>query len=323
MKKTCISLFLALLVTGLGTPAQAPAARSTSAQDLEQELARLDQELTADQAKLNELNGKVEKARGDVDVMDHKLAADQLREAELDKEVKALARMQYERPALTVSTVLEASTLHQLISNLAQARLVSHRQQAVQLEAKNLRRQDRQIRDQQAQKLVEVKSAQDQAANVVLQTLTLRNQVSDQVLANRAGTVLQQAQATQAGAAAAIVSRSGGAPVAFEAPGGNSFAYGYCTWYVANRRNIPWMGNAIDWWPNARPYGYAEGGVPAVGAVMVTRESPIGHVAYVESVNGDGSWTVSEMNYAGWNVVDQRTIQPGGVPLVGFIYGKA
>ena len=323
MKKTCISLFLALLVTGLGAPAHAAPARPASAQDLEQELTRLDQQLTADQAKLDELNGKVEKARGDVDVMDHKLAADQARESELDKEVKALARTQYERPALTVSTVLEASTLQQLISNLAQARLVSHRQQAVQLEAKNLRHQDQDIRNQQAQKLVEVKSAQDQAANVVLQTLTLRNQVSDQVLANRAGTVLLQAQATQAGAAAAIVSRSGGSAVPFEAPASNSFAYGYCTWYVANRRNIPWMGNAIDWWPNARPYGYAEGGVPAVGAVMVTRESPIGHVAYVESVNGDGSWTVSEMNYAGWNVVDRRTIHPGRVPLVGFIYGKA
>jgi surface antigen len=325
MKKTCISLFLALLVTGLGAPAQAPPARPASAQDLEQELARLDQELTADQAKLDDLNTRVEKAQGDVDVMDHKLAADQVREGELDKEVKALARTQYERPALTISSVLEASTLQQLISNLAQARLVSHRQQAVQLEAKHLRRQDQQIRDQQAQKLVEVRTAKDQATNVVTQTVLLRNQVSDQVLANRAGLVLEQAQATQAGAAAAILARQGpqGAPVPVEAPGGNHFAYGYCTWYVANRRNIPWMGNAIDWWPNARPYGYAEGGLPAVGAVMVTRESPIGHVAYVESVNGDGSWTVSEMNYAGWNVVDRRTIHPGGVPLVGFIYGKA
>ena len=321
MKKTCISLFLALLVTGLGTPTQAPTARPTSAQDLEQELARLDQQLTADQAKLDDLNNRVEKAQGDVDLLNHKLAADQVREGELDKEVKALARTQYERPTLTVSSVLEASTLQQLISNLAQARLVSHRQQAVQLEARHLRRQDQQIRDQQAQKLVEVNAAKDQAAGVVTQTLVLRNQVSDQVLANRAGLVFQQAQATQAGA---LIARQGpqGAPVAFEAPGGNHFAYGYCTWYVANRRNIPWMGNAIDWWPNAQAYGYAEGALPAVGAVMVTRESPIGHVAYVESVGGDGSWTVSEMNYAGWNIVDNRTIHPGGVPLVGFIYGK-
>jgi hypothetical protein len=29
------------------------------------------------------------------------------------------------------------------------------------------------------------------------------------------------------------------------------------------------------------------------------------------------------MNYAGWNMVSRRTIHPGQVPLVGFIYGKA
>jgi surface antigen len=57
---------------------------------------------------------------------------------------------------------------------------------------------------------------------------------------------------------------------------------------------------------------------------MVTRESVVyGHVAYVESVNKDGSWTVSEMNFVGWNVKSLRSIRPGQVPLVGFIYGKA
>ena len=44
MKKTCISLFLALLVTGLGAPAHSAPARPASAQDLEQELTRLDQD---------------------------------------------------------------------------------------------------------------------------------------------------------------------------------------------------------------------------------------------------------------------------------------
>jgi surface antigen len=57
---------------------------------------------------------------------------------------------------------------------------------------------------------------------------------------------------------------------------------------------------------------------------MVTRESiAYGHVAYVEAVNRDGSWTISEMNFVGWNVKSVRTIKPGQLPLVGFIYGKA
>jgi len=105
--------------------------------------------------------------------------------------------------------------------------------------------------------------------------------------------------------------------------GGNQFALGYSTWYVATKVPIPWFGTAIQWWLNAVAFGYAEGQVPRVGAVMVSLEGGVnGHVAYVESVNGDGSWTVSEMDYTGWNVVDRRTIRPGQVAVLGFIYGK-
>lgn len=102
----------------------------------------------------------------------------------------------------------------------------------------------------------------------------------------------------------------------------NTFPYGYCTWYVATRRHVYWSGNASDWWPNARAANppRPEGQKPEVGAIMVTWESSYGHVAYVEQVNSDGSWVVSEMNFVAWGVVDHRTIRPGQVPLIGFIY---
>jgi len=101
---------------------------------------------------------------------------------------------------------------------------------------------------------------------------------------------------------------------------GNRFPYGYCTWYVYNRRQVPWLGNAWEWFAQAQAAGWATGQTPKPGAIQVTWESGFGHVAYVESVNGDGSWTVSEMNFRGWGIVDMRTIKPGGVPLIGFIY---
>ena len=109
--------------------------------------------------------------------------------------------------------------------------------------------------------------------------------------------------------------------------GGIGFSYGYCTWWVAHKRYIPWRGNAAQWWWNARPFGFAEGATPRVGAVMVmgvSATSPQGHVAYVESVNPDGSFVVSEMNWwgvpgGGWNRVDYRTVSSmRGV--LGFIY---
>jgi hypothetical protein len=105
----------------------------------------------------------------------------------------------------------------------------------------------------------------------------------------------------------------------FSGGGGGHFPWGYCTWYVSTRRYVPWMGDAHSWYANAQAYGYSTGRTPAVGAIMVTWESWWGHVAYVESVSGS-CWTVSEMNYAGFGIVDYRHICPGQVPLIGFVY---
>jgi surface antigen len=55
---------------------------------------------------------------------------------------------------------------------------------------------------------------------------------------------------------------------------------------------------------------------------MVTWESWVGHVAYVEAVNADGSFVISEMNYKGWGIIDTRTLRNKDVPLIGFIYPR-
>jgi surface antigen len=120
------------------------------------------------------------------------------------------------------------------------------------------------------------------------------------------------------------------APLAMANPASgaaNGFSYGYCTWWVAHKRSIPWRGNAAQWWWNARPFGFAEGPTPRPGAVMVmgvSGTSPQGHVGYVESVNPDGSFVVSEMNWwgvpgGGWNRVDYRTVKSMS-GILGFIY---
>ena len=102
------------------------------------------------------------------------------------------------------------------------------------------------------------------------------------------------------------------------------FPVGWCTYLPATKRNVTWRGNAGWWYDNAKAQGYPVGPTPKVGAIMVTWEGStgLGHVAYVESVNADGSWTISEMNYVAFDVIDLRTIKPGqlGTLLVGFIY---
>lgn len=90
---------------------------------------------------------------------------------------------------------------------------------------------------------------------------------------------------------------------------GNAYAFGYCTWYVANRRSVPsYWGDARDWYYNAQASGFSVGSVPVAGAIAWTGAGAAGHVAYVESVSGS-SVTISEMNAtAGWDRVDTRTV---------------
>ena len=87
---------------------------------------------------------------------------------------------------------------------------------------------------------------------------------------------------------------------------GNTYYKGYCTWYVKERRSdLPNMlGNGGQWSANAAAQGIPTGSTPRPGAVA----EQAGHVAYVESVNGN-MVTVSEMNAAaGFGAVSTRTV---------------
>jgi surface antigen len=91
----------------------------------------------------------------------------------------------------------------------------------------------------------------------------------------------------------------------------------WCTDYVHSKRpDVAIYGNAgYNWISSAEAAGKSTGTTAQAGAVAVMD----GHVAYVESVNADGSYTVSEM---GWNYkagnFNQRTVQPGA--FGSFIY---
>ncbi len=123
-----------------------------------------------------------------------------------------------------------------------------------------------------------------------------------------------------AGQAQSYSSVSGYAPIRLSGGGsGHRFPYGYCTWYVSQRRYVPWGGNAGAWLANARASGKATGRTPRPGAIVVTGESRWGHVALVESVSGS-SFTVSEMNYAGFGKKSKRIISTNSRAVKGFIY---
>jgi surface antigen len=101
--------------------------------------------------------------------------------------------------------------------------------------------------------------------------------------------------------------------------GGHIFPYGYCTWYVAQHKYVPWGGNAGTWLYHARAYGAKTGKNPKEGSIIVTSESWYEHVGIVTKVKGDNV-TIKEMNYQGFAKVSSRTISAKSRVIKGYIY---
>lgn len=97
---------------------------------------------------------------------------------------------------------------------------------------------------------------------------------------------------------------------------GNGYKVGQCTWYAYNRLvelgeitdlsgTYGHLGNGQDWVRNLVAKGWHYSTTPSVGAVCSTAGgfdstyAVYGHVMIVEAVNDDGSFLVSECNYAG------------------------
>lgn len=120
--------------------------------------------------------------------------------------------------------------------------------------------------------------------------------------------------------------------------GFNGYDYGYCTWYVANRRAelghpVPAnLGDAYTWTSRAAAAGIPTGGTPQAGAVAVKHAYAPGHVAVVEQVNSDGSFWISEMNSSGqrsmadptpaggWGHIDWKLIPAANTGSYSYIY---
>ncbi len=138
---------------------------------------------------------------------------------------------------------------------------------------------------------------------------------------------------------APVVARRISYTLSFSFSGGyNGYDYGFCTWYVANRRAsignpVPvGLGNASTWDDRAPSAGLLVNHIPSYGAAVVTSQRGAGHVAFVEKVNDDGSVWVTEMNShgqvsmtdtrsaGGWGRVDWKLIPAGLASTYNYIH---
>ena len=113
----------------------------------------------------------------------------------------------------------------------------------------------------------------------------------------------------------------------YNASVGNRYAPGNCTWYVYERRAElgrpigSFWGNATSWANSARSAGFLVDNNPTPGAIFQTTWGGygLGHVGMVERVDAQNIY-ISDMNYAGYNIVTHRVIPMSEVHRYNFIH---
>jgi murein DD-endopeptidase MepM/ murein hydrolase activator NlpD len=155
-----------------------PAARGALSQDP----ATLGAELQAAQVKVFQLNDQIRQAEGKLGDANRTLEADRGREADLQAKLGTLARLQYEQPTFTLSSVLQAPTLGRLLDKIALSRVVVGKQQALLDQMEQVRERDQKARDDVAKEVDRLKALRVEASQAAQTALGLRSAVTDILL---------------------------------------------------------------------------------------------------------------------------------------------
>lgn len=154
--------------------------------------------------------------------------------------------------------------------------------------------------------LVALQSQYEEAANAVELAQDKANATAQVADAKKDGNKATETKATLEATSSNAGSISQGDGSAHGIVAGNTYPWGQCTWYV--KQVAPWAGNnwgnGGQWGSSAAAAGFRVDHSPAAGSIIVflpgqsvggqwTADGAYGHVAYVESVNGN-SVTISQ-----------------------------
>ncbi len=101
------------------------------------------------------------------------------------------------------------------------------------------------------------------------------------------------------------------------------FAYGNCTYFVANHKKVTWRWNANQWLSNAKAAWVATWSSPANWAIISFRGSwynPYYWHVWIVSEVWDDYIIVKDMNYRRFNEVTVRKIPKNDSSIKGYIY---
>jgi peptidoglycan hydrolase CwlO-like protein len=287
----------------------------------------------AQQHKVMQMQAQLDKLNAQMLSLSRQLADDQATVAKDKQNLGQIIRATYESSGgdQMIAAVLSADNFGQAMDRLRSA---NHLSQQVADLVSRLASRDDQIRNAQTQ----IQSDLNQAMSLEGQLAAERNRLLAQLLTRDSELARLTGPARDVAAQIATVDEQIAIIEAGPRIGGsschNGFTYGTCTWYVANRRCVPWGGNARDWYGQAGAIGYKEGHTPIPGAVVAFWPGGDGaswvwgHVGYVEAVGPAagipaGYFKFSEMNAtAGWNRVDYRVLPNNSRGIQGFIYDR-
>lgn len=283
-------------------------------------ISSLQSAIDATQAKINDLNAQIAQAQ-----------------AELDHEKQVLGEniktMYLEGDVTTLEVLASSNNLSDFVNKQEYRNSVADKIKASvdkisALKAELTKQQQEQqglLKDQQTQQ-TELQNSQAQQTAMLNYTEGQKAAYDAQISA--ANSQISQLRAQQAAYYAAYARRGGvsGYGVGEAGNGGYPSAWAYATqdtvldnWGMYNRECVSYvawkiastgrympgwgwqsMGNAAQW-PAAASGSIPQGSTPRVGSAAVWGSSaglgPLGHVAYVEVVNSDGSIEVSQYNF--------------------------
>ena len=309
-------------------------------------------EVEAPQAEVDVIDQAAEQAEAER-VAAEQAAAAQAEAERVAAEQAAAAQAEAERVAAeqaqagpTAEEIAEAERVaaEQAAAAQAEAERVAAEQAAVQAEAERVAAEQAAAEQAQAGPTAEEIAAAEQAEaeRVAAEQAAAAQAEAERVAAEQAAATQranEQAEAERRAAEQAAAEQRAKEEAAAAAPapapsyGVNYYSGGQCTYYAFERRQqlgksvgSNW-GNAHNWANAARSQGYSVTNSPSVGAIMVFAQgqggasSYYGHVAIVESVNGDGSINISEWNWTHgpWNKT-VRTISASSVYNFNYIH---
>ena len=160
-----------------------------------QQVQQLSQQVQQEKERLDGLSSDAERAQGVVARKNEELRSVEARQATVRAEMQTVARIEYQRPAVTLTTVLQARNLDQLLSGVAQAQLVARKKSELFRESTELQKQSERARNEAAAQLARVTADRKEAAQLLSRTQSTLQAAQAQVEAERQRAAEAQAEA--------------------------------------------------------------------------------------------------------------------------------